>query len=137
MKPAKRNRKLVEDYRDNHFECEVSKHLQGEEWTHHKQLNRTAPDKRDLQIHHIWGGTKSKFDVVPNIILVNAITHRFLQAHHYTNILVCTFVKVSKEEFDRELMRYVAGKDVIGVIDNMDCNLEWLEEMRMYILERF
>src|SRR5687768_6555732 len=117
MKPLKRNPKLVREYREANRACEVSTHLQGDEWTHHKNLNRSAPDKNDLQIHHIWGGTKSRFDVVSNIVLVNAICHRFLQAHHYLNVLVCTFVKVQKDEFEPELMRYVAGKDVIGVID--------------------
>lgn len=137
MKPLKRNPELVQAYRDSHFACEVSNHLQGEEWKHHKHLNRNAPNQGSLEIHHIWGGAKSRFDVVPNIILVNSICHRFLQSYHYTNVLVCTFVKVSKGEFDRELMRYVAGKDVIGVIECMECNLDWLEEMKLYILERF
>lgn len=137
MKPLKRNPELVQAYRDTHYECEVSGHLEGEEWEKHKHLNRYAPNKDSLEIHHIWGGTKSRYDVVANIVLVNSVCHRFLQAHHYLNILVCTFVKVQKDEFDKELMRYVAGKDVIGVISCMDCNLPWLEDMKLYILERY
>lgn len=138
MKIQKKNPSLLKDYRKANTVCEVTPHLEGKEWEHHQWLSRAqAPKERDqLELHHIWAGHKSRFDVVPNIIMISNLAHRFLQGNHDWNLLVCTFVKVQKGEFDREVMRYVAGKDVIGVIEYIECyGIEWLDNLKLYILE--
>lgn len=138
MDIKKRDAKLLKEYRKNNTQCEVSPHLECPEWVHHKWLSRSqSPAERDqLELHHIWAGHKSRFDVLPNIIMISNLAHRFLQGNWHMNLLVCTFVKVQKREFDREVMRYVAGKDVVGVIECMECyGVKWLEDLQLYILE--
>lgn len=90
-----------------------------------------------LEPHHIRGGTRSRHDVVSNLIGVCHFAHIWCQE---TDVrggkVLCMWVKQQKNELDLDELRDVAGQDVAAWVERVGpFENDWLEEFRLDLLE--
>ena len=114
---------MLTEYLWQNPEDELRAVLKGEEWSRiDKAWGGCAGS---CVVHHIYrGGIGCKYDVWPMIITVDAATHAFCHKHPKLGVIACVSVKlVKKNEFDREMVKKVAGVDLINVI------ISWREMM--------
>lgn len=133
----KRNRQLQRDYvfTETPGGCELFHHLEGETWDKIlASYGYPNPESLALEPHHIFGGPH-RWDIVTNLLAVCRPVHDWCHRERQSATILGIWVKQSKDEFDRELVRECMGFDPIGVIEYYDVE-PWVDEVRMVIFER-
>lgn len=101
------NKPLREQYRSHKPGCELAR------W-----IGCCNGHGNGLQVHHITGGTGSRHDIWPNLLLICDEVHRWIHAHPIEGRILCWLVKKHQGEFDVEHIRRAWGQ----------CPLAWVEK---------
>lgn len=107
---------MLREYLWQNPEDELRSVLKGEDWD---QIDRAwGSVESTWVVHHIYrASVGSKYDVWPLVITVDAATHHFCHRHPKLGVVACVWVKlVRKQEFDREMVKEVTGRDLINII---------------------
>ena len=124
-------RELRADYLATHYRCGYCEVVPRAEYRH--------CDHTRLCVEHVWQRAGKRVDHTDNYIPTCDAAHRW--KHKFTTLgrIAATWWKISRGEFDRDAIRNLIGRDVIGWVSNQreDGLPAWADELARDILERF
>jgi len=113
-----RDKEAVRKYLDENPEDELRDYIRGEAWDMVCRNWLSAPKWGSEVVHHIVRATGTKYDIPSLMVTVDAMTHEWVHKCPKYGVVLCLWYKAMvKDEFDRDQVREVTGRDWIAVID--------------------
>jgi hypothetical protein len=131
-------RRIRAEYKDANHLCELAPYFPRDGRDAVIMLGKvryfvSAENEQACELHHIWSLGRRP-DEVSNLIHLSWQAHRWFHDHIPEGRAVCLYAKALKGEFDREVMRAVAGKCVVGWAECQKFE-GWVEKCRVRFLE--
>lgn len=126
------DREVLRSYLEDNPEDELGEYLSGEVWDKVRNAWQFTPGWGSVVVHHIYRGGK-RYHIWPLLISVDPISHQFCHTSPQHALVACLWVKiVKKQEYDRELVHSIVGRDPVGIVQNW---LDTAELMHPYYVE--
>jgi len=71
-------------------------------------------DTGKIDVHHIFGGRKGRWDLMTNLICLSREAHDWCHRNVVDGRVLCMWVKMSKGEFDATEFQQVSGMQAAG-----------------------